>query len=364
MPIPVSSAIAAARKPEPELVSDVVREALNRCGTPIAQSVLLFLSEDFARQAPAAVHAASRTANCLQVAGCTAPGVFNQEDWVLDRPAACALVFGGGIGLSPPGEHPGAPVITLATPQAATAHWLNSVQRRLGLLSTDGSGLNAGRVWGHGKVSPEGRFEAVLTGTRSVVGASLGLRILTAPAAVSEVDGYEIAFLGEQPALDSLLRELPPEMREQQRFPLHLLAAGVISGDPTRAIEDRRYTLVPLITVNHEERRVTLATRLETGTHVFWALRSAVAAERDMRALVDTLAADLGNPPDFALMFSCMGRGPYFFGGEERDLAVVRERFPSIPLAGAYGSGEIGCLSEGNRILHNAAVLGLFTADV
>lgn len=364
MPIPVSSAIAAARKPEPELVSDVVREALNRCATPIAQSVLLFLTEDFARQAPAAVHAASRTANCLQVAGCTAPGIFNQDDWVLDRPAACALVFGGGIGLSPPGEHPGQPVITLATPQAATAHWLNGVRTRLGLISTDGSGLNAGRIWGHGKVSAEGRFEAVLTGACSAAGASLGLRILTDPSAVTDVDGYELARLGEQPALDSLLRELPPEMREQVHFPLHLLAAGVVSGNPARAIEERRYTLVPLITVNHEDRKVTLATRLEPGSQVFWALRSAVAAERDMRALVDTLAKDLGHPPDFALMFSCMGRGPYFFGGEERDLAVVKERFPSMPLAGAYGSGQIACLSKGNRVLHNAAILGLFAADV
>jgi small ligand-binding sensory domain FIST len=59
-----------------------------------------------------------------------------------------------------------------------------------------------------------------------------------------------------------------------------------------------------------------------------------------------------------------MGRGPYFFGGEDRDLAIVKERYPGLPLIGAYGGGQIAPLFDGNRVVHNAAVLGLFKADV
>jgi small ligand-binding sensory domain FIST len=363
MPIPVASALAVARKPEPELAACVVREALARCGTDIARSVLLFLSDDFARHAaPAAIQAASRAAHCLQVAGCTAPGIFTEQDWVLDRPAACALVFGARVTLGTPGGDE--PLLTLALPAAATGTWLEGPAQRFGILSTDGAAQNPGRVWGHGKLSPEGRFEATLTGARAAIGAAQGLRILTPPLAVSLVAGYDVRRLGEQPALPTLLRELPLELRSQKQLPLHLLFAGVIAGDPQGAVEQGRYTPVSLITVNGEENSVTLATQLAPGSHLFWGMRSAVAAERDMRVLVGTLAARLGDEPDFGLMFSCMGRGPYFFGGEDRDLAAVKERFPGMPLAGVYGSGEIGHICGGNHILHNTAVLGLFRAHV
>ncbi|MEW5887848.1 MAG: FIST C-terminal domain-containing protein [Pseudomonadota bacterium] len=364
MPIPVASALAVARKPEPELAADAVREALSCCRADIAQSVLLFLSDDFARHtAQAAVQAASRAAHCLQVAGCTAPGVFTDQDWVLDRPAACALVFGANVTLGAPagGDEP---LLTLALPAAATSAWLEGPAQRFGILSTDGAAQNPGRVWGHGKLSPEGRFEATLTGVRAAIGAAQGLRILTPPLAVSQVSGYDVRRLGEQPALATLLRELPLELRSQKQLPLHLLFAGVIVGDPQGAVDQGRYTPVSLITVNGEENSVTLATQLAPGSHLFWGMRSAVAAERDMRVLVSTLAARLQDEPDFGLMFSCMGRGPYFFGGEDRDLAAVKERFPGMPLAGVYGSGEIGHIGGGNRILHNTAVLALFRAHV
>jgi len=59
-------------------------------------------------------------------------------------------------------------------------------------------------------------------------------------------------------------------------------------------------------------------------------------------------------------MFSCIGRGPYFYGGEDRDLLVFTERFPGVPLLGLYGSGQIAP-SNGGRLLHNSVVTALFS---
>ena len=53
------------------------------------------------------------------------------------------------------------------------------------------------------------------------------------------------------------------------------------------------------------------------------------------------IACDRSKDPRFALMFSCMGRGPYFYGGVDRDLELVRQRFPGMPLLGAYCAGEM-----------------------
>lgn len=360
--IQIATALASADRAAPELAADVVREAIARAGGGIARSVLLFLSPDFVHQAHAAVLAASRAARCLQVTGCTAPGVFTEEDWIIDRPAACAMVFCGEAGLA---AHADAalPRLTFAAPHVATADWLAGGARRYGLLSTDSSAHGAGRIWCHGQMAGEGRCEAALAGARAALGASRGVRALTAPLPVA-ANGYDVLKTGKQPALNALLRELPLELRELERLPFHQLAAGLVAGDPARAVEEGRYTLVPVIAANHEERTLTLATPVDDGAQLFWALRQGLAAESEMRRLADGLAGELGGAPDFGLLFSCLGRGPWFFGGEDRDLAAVKERLPGMPLIGAYGGGQIAPLHDGNRLVHNSAVLALFKADV
>lgn len=357
----IATALASADKADPELAADVVRAALERAGVGIAHSVLLFLSTDFVHQAHAAVLAASRAAHCLQVTGCTAPGVFTEEDWVLDRPAACAMVFGGDCGLAaqPASD---APLLTLATPNIATGNWMGSSAPRYGLLSTDNSAHGAGRIWCHGKMATEGRCETAIAGARAAIGISRGMRILGEPRPAT-VSGRDVLKTGKHPALNALLRELPLEMREMEKLPFHLLAAGVVSGSPERAIEEGRYTLVPIIAASHDERSITLTVPLEADAQVFWAMRQGLAAENDMRRLVGDLAERLGATPDFGLIFSCLGRGPWFFGGEDRDLAVTKERLPGMPLIGAYGGGQIAPLFDGNGRVHNAAVLALFSAN-
>ena len=358
----IATALLSADKADPELAAEVVHMALERAGVGIAHSVLLFLSTDFVHMAHAAVVAASRAANCLQVTGCTAPGVFTEEDWVLDRPAACAMVFGGDSGLA---AHPdaAAPLLTLAAPNALAGGWLEKGGQRYGLLSTDNSAHGAGRIWCHGKMAIEGRGETAITGAHAAIGVSRGMRIL-GEARLATGNGRDVLRTEAHPALNTLLRELPPEMREMEKLPFHLLAAGIIRGSAERAIEEGRYTLVPIIAANHDDRSITLAMPLEPGARIFWAMRQALAAENDMRQLVDTLATQLGSAADFGLLFSCLGRGPYFFDGEDRDLAMVKSRFPGMPLIGAYGGGQIAPLCDGNRQIHNAAVLALFSSNV
>jgi small ligand-binding sensory domain FIST len=358
----IATALASTSRPDPELAAHVVREALTRAGMDIAQGVLLFLTADFLHHAHAAVVAASRAANCLQVTGCTAAGILTDQDWALDRPAACAMVFGAGFGL---GAHPepAVPLLTLAAPNAAAAHWLDAGGKRYGFLSTDNGAHGAGRIWCHGKMSAEARCETAIAGVRAAIGVSRGVRPLADPQPAISI-GYDVLKLGPHAALNTLLREMPLELREMEKLPFHLLAAGVVSGDPRHAVEEGRYTLVPIIAANHEERTVTLAAKVESGAYLFWTMRQPLVAERDMHGVVDKLAVELGDAPDFGVLFSCMGRGPYFFGGEDRDLAIVKERYPGLPLIGAYGGGQIAPLFDGNRVVHNAAVLGLFKADV
>lgn len=346
----------------PDLAVAAVREALARAGENLAGSVLLFLTHHFARNAQGTVTAAAKAARCLQVAGCTAPGVFTENAWSLDQPAAAALVLCGNLGLC---HAQGAlPTLTLATP--ASGHYLQDDHpSRFGLLSTDAGGARGGRVWLGAKVARQGFCEAIFEGARVAAGASRGMLLLSDAMEVTDVDGHELFELAGQPALAGLHASLPPVPDDVPLPPVSHLFAVVPDPamDARQAFLEGRYGLLPVVGFSADEQSVTLAMPLPPGERILWALRQPAAAERDTAALLARLAIAVPRP-DFALLFACIGRGPYFFGGEDRDRAAVGERFPGLPVVGAYGGGEIAPLPGGSALISYSAVLALVGGDV
>ena len=115
-----------------------------------------------------------------------------------------------------------------------------------------------------------------------------------------------------------------------------------------------------ILAANIRDQSITLSQPLIRGERLFWAMRDALTAERDMRATLERTRTELKNDPEFALLFPCMGRGPHFFGNRDRDLDILRTRFPGMPVIGMYGNGEIGPLDGVNHLYQYSAVLGLF----
>jgi small ligand-binding sensory domain FIST len=361
----IATALATGRNAHEDLVRDAVAQAMAKAGITHANSVLLFLTPEFARDPQPALRAASKAANCMQVVGCSAAGIFTEEDWVLDAPAAAAMVFGGDVSLVP--AHGGSQeelILALAAPNALNSAWIKAPGQRFGGVSGDATGQGPFKVWCGAKVSPSGRCETLLHRARGAVGVSQGVRALSPPLEITQVSGYDVVTLTSQPALNVLARELPLEVRELDHIPLHLILAGVIFGDPDTAIKEGRYRLSPVISTNADDRSVTLSARLSPGERMFWALRQPLAAERDMRFTIDRVEKQLERQPDFGLFFPCMGRGPYFYGGIDRDLELLKGRFPTMPLIGFYGNGEIAPLDGTNDLFQYSGVLGLFNADV
>jgi len=361
------SGLAQGRVADATLAEQAVRAAMARADLEHPQAVLLYLSSDFAQDPQPALTAAARTAGCLQVAGCTAAGVFTEEDWVLDAPAAAALVLGEGVGLRPAQRletDSQRPELTLAAPNALDMHWLSGSGRRFGGVSGDATGRGPYSVWGGGRVQPGGRCELELTGIALKLGVSQGVRPLSRPLPIERVEGHDIRRLGGVDALASLAQELPLSLRAPERIPTHLLMAGVPYGDQEGALEEGRFHLLPVVAANPTEKSVTVAGNLAPGTDLFWAMRLPQAAEHDMTAMLSRLADDRLDAPAFGLMFPCMGRGPYFYGGEDRDIALLKRRFPGMPFAGFYGNGEIAHLDGANRLLQYSVVLALGYDDV
>jgi small ligand-binding sensory domain FIST len=358
----VATALVKAPSAHPDMAADAVRIALDKAGIDHPHGVLLYLTADFARDPQPAITAAARAANCLQVVGCTASGLFTEDEWVLDTPAAAAMVLGGEFRLEPPrGDEP---VFTLSAPSALDWNWLTQGGERYGGVSGDATGQGPYSVWNACRVRQDGHSELALSGGQLRLGVSHGAHPLSAPAPLTGVDGHDIHTVDGEAALTSLLRELPPDHRAPERVPTHLLMLGVIYGPPPGAVAEGRYHLLPVLSANADDRSVTVAAQVPADALVFWAVRQPQAAEQDMRAMVERLTADTLDDPRFALMFPCMGRGPYLYGGEDRDILQFTRRFPDTPLIGFYGNGEIAHLDGGNRLLQYSVVLALGYADV
>lgn len=357
----IATALATGRTADESLARRAVGEAMEKAGLHYATAVLLFLTADFARDPLPAVREACRVASSVQVVGCSAAGIFTEEEWVLDTPAAAAMVFGGGVSAMPaPAPSASDLVLTLTAPNALDRRWLDAPGRRFGGVSGDAAGQGPFRVWCGARLAKDGRCEVKFSGVRGAVGVSQGIKPLSPPREVSQVSGFDVLRLDRQPALNALARELPLEMRAIDPLPLHLIMAGVVFGDPATAIAEGRYRLAPVIAANGDDRSVTLATQLLPGSHLFWALRQPLAAETDMRVTVGRVEAELGATPEFGLFFPCIGRGPYFYGGVDRDLECITARFPGMPLLGFYGNGEIAPMGHRSELFQYSAVLALF----
>ncbi|OIQ80659.1 FIST C domain protein [mine drainage metagenome] len=230
---------------------------------------------------------------------------------------------------------------------------------RFGGVSGDATGHGAFSVWQHGKGVPGGHCEASLAGVQGAVGASHGVRMLSEPRPVTAVQGHDLVFLDGKPALDSLQRAYDARPGASgDALPMHHLMLGIAATRESAVHGD--YRLAALVCANETERSVTLATRLEPGQLVFWLLREADAAQCDLEDMVSRLQHQLPAGPDFGLLFSCLGRGPYFYNGVDRDLELMRRRLPGMPLIGFYGNGEIAPVNGVNELLQYSAVLGLF----
>ncbi len=331
----VASSLIAGRRAEPELAEAAVRAALAEVGLSRAGQVILFLTREFSRNAQPAVLAAARAAGCLSVSGCTASGLLTERGWHLDQPAAAALVLATDEAPAPAAS----PILSFGGHNRLPFGW-QSGMARAGLIDAEGA------AWSHGRLAEDGCAEYHLPGLHARVVRASGLRRLGEPMAVDACLAYDVQRLGGRRAVDSLLRALPPELR--QRPPLHQIAA----------LRDVDGPGIAILSINADG-SLSLAEPLRQGETISWSIRQPLAAEEDIRQALNA-AVDRKNRPNFALMFSCIGRGPLFYGNEDRDLLAFRDIFPDTPLLGAYGTGQIAPLAGGNRLFQNTALTLLF----
>ncbi len=347
----VATGFAQGHESSAELVRRAVRQALDEVNTDVASSVLLFLTSPF-HDPSLALKTAARAANCTQITGCVAPGIFTEKESAITLPAAAAMVFTEGLALqATPSASSQARTLVLAAAGEVSTDWSDAGGTRFGALTAAGMPL-----WRNGRIEAAGYCEVQVQGAHGTVAAAPGMRMLNVFRPVTAVQGHDLVFLGGKPALQTLQQAWPEGAGE---LVLNRLMACV--ADSEEAAAHGQFQTLALMGASADHRSVTLSHPVESGLWLCWALRDVGLAEHEYKLMLEHQAKTLSESPDFGILFSCLSRSPLLDIGTERDLQLLRRRFPSMPLIGFYGMGEIAPMHGVSHPLQHAAVLGLFS---
>ena len=166
--------------------------------------------------------------------------------------------------------------------------------------------------------------------------------------------------MASKSALDALKLACLKHLNTQEDLPYHLLMA--VYASKSTSIERGNFSVTSLVNGNDINGSVTLAKPLLTNDYLSWAIRDVDAAQMDIVKTATFLKAQLKTQPQFALLFSNLGRGPYFYNGLDQDLNLLKTLFPKMPIIGFYGNGGIAPINGQNALLQYSTVLGLFNS--
>ena len=365
----VATGLAIGKSALPDLAAQAVEMAMKKAGIKQPSSALLFLTSEFAADPQSAIIAAAKAASCTQVIGCSATGIFTEEDWVIDSPAAAAMVF-SELNFSQPHAETTSQqnklLLTLTAPNAINTTWLNpeglnQPALRFGGVSGDAIGHGPFSVWQNGKGPTQGYCEVALNNINMAVAASHGLKIISSPRKITAAQGNDLLTVANLTALSTVTSAWQKHAKTDIVPPYHQLMA--VYASKASQLERGEYSLASIIIENTEAASVTLTKSLQVGDWLSWAIRDIDAAQVDIVKTAGELKQQLAAEPEFALLFSCLGRGPYFYNGTDQDLALLKTLFPQLPIIGFYGNGEIAPINGVNELLQYSAVLGLFAAS-
>jgi len=181
-------------------------------------------------------------------------------------------------------------------------------------------------------------------------------RPMTELLTVTRARGHWVLELDGRPALE-VFREVAkgPLAEDLERASAFVLAA--IPGEPgAEALDPGGYLVRHLVGFEPDENAFALPVALEPGERMGLALREPETAREDLKAMLKRAA---GADPVLGLYFNCCARGAGFFGVPGLEAAYLENSFRKTPIAGMFGSCEIGPIAGRPELLTYTGVLAL-----
>lgn len=351
----------------------------------------LFASSDYAEEFPELVASARRATRARLLIGCSGQGVIGTGREVEGQSALALLTFSlpGAVLRSvrlaqgaleqcrgPEAWHG----MTGVSPDDVTAWFLFAdpftldAERLLGawrqayprtpMVGGMASGdlrLRRTHVFLNDEVYDRGAVALALGGSygvRAVV--SQGCTPIGEPWTITGVTGNVIETIAHRPAyqvLSETVRALPREVQQRARGNLFV---GLAMDEYREELHRGDFLIRNFLGADAERGTLTVGAIPRPGQTLQFQLRDRVAADEDLRELLEAAKADLGRQePIGALLCSCNGRGSGLFGTPDHDARAVANRFGPIPLAGFFCNGEIGPVGSRNFLHGYTASIAL-----
>ncbi len=192
------------------------------------------------------------------------------------------------------------------------------------------------------------------------MGLSQGCRPVVAPPGdayhvISDCRDNVISGLDGRMALDVFRDDIGDDLAGN----LEMVAGLIHCALPIEGSDTGDYIVRTLIGIDTRRGRLAVGEEVAAGGRIMFVRRDAAGAEADLKAMIQKLKklALAKGPVKGGLYFSCVARGPGLFGVKGREVAIIRDAFGPIPLAGFFGNGEI----FNDRLYGYTGVLVLFT---
>jgi small ligand-binding sensory domain FIST len=190
---------------------------------------------------------------------------------------------------------------------------------------------------------------------------SQGARPIGKPMIATRSEERVIYELDGSPAvqvLDHLMRSVSKEDRELfRRSPM----IGLATDPNPNAGAHTDYLVRNLLGVDRSTGRIGINAKLGSDQKIQFHVRDADASRRELENLLAQYRLrELETQVAGALMFSCLGRGSYFFGEKDHDASLLTDHMGELPMAGFFCNGELGPVKRRTWVHGYTTVFGLF----
>lgn len=371
---------------------EAIRRATAELGERPVDLALVFVSSAWRDHAAAMLERLRAATGAAVLAGCSGQAVIGRAREVEDAPAVSVLLAHLPGGTVWPAhltqrdlaelELPLDWIRLIGAPRSAVNAWLvfadpfrldvEALLARLataypdtpivGGLASGDPRVPATEVFLNDHVYHEG---AVLVGLGGAVTVETvvaqGCQPIGRPWTITRAEGNVIVEIGGRPALDVLVETVQALSVDDQLRARRNLLVGLAIDEYRTAFERGDFLVRNLLGVDTRAGTIAIGAQPRVGQTIQFQLRDAIAADDDLRHLLDQARERLGGvTPAAALLCSCNGRGRDLFGVPDHDARAVAERLAPSPLAGFFCNGEIGPVGR-QPFLHGfTASLALF----
>ena len=370
--------------------ADALRAAQEACRAAAeaaggADAALLFAGPGLARESKALLEAARSELGTRQLVGGLAHGVLAQgrEDeggasvaalalrgleaesfWIPELagreerivPELRARLDGAGS--------TGDLVVLIPDPQALRPQpLLEAVAEAAGGAAVVGAGAaeapsQSPLLWSGGDSGSGGLAGLVLRGASRVrVGVTQACRPVTAAMEVTAARGPWVLELDGRPALDVYREAAGGVLAQDLARAAHSVMAA-LPVDPAAPLPPGGYRVRNVGGFSEEKSAFAVADALSRGDALALVQREPETARDDLLAMLDGLGSG-SEAAGLALYFNCCARGAGFFGVPGLESAYLSRALGETPLAGMFGSCELGPIAGRTELLTYTGVLAV-----